>query len=48
MKLIFLALVRLLLAALFLTWTMLMGLRERAKADAWAQDRVERAHAGSH
>ena len=43
-----LALVPLLFATGFLTWTMLMGLREQERADAWAADWVEKHHAGRH
>jgi hypothetical protein len=43
-----LALVPLLFATGFLTWTMLMGLREQAKADAWAAEWAAQHHAGKH
>ncbi|MBL8323623.1 MAG: hypothetical protein JNJ89_01565 [Rubrivivax sp.] len=43
---IFLALVPLLFATGFLTWTMTMGLREQARSDAWAQEWVNRQRAG--
>jgi hypothetical protein len=33
-----LALVPLLFATGFLTWTMLMGAREQARSDAWAEE----------
>jgi hypothetical protein len=42
---IFLALVPLLFATGFLTWTMTMGLREQARADAWAEDWVRKHRA---
>jgi hypothetical protein len=42
---VFLALVPLLFATGFLTWTMLMGAREQAKSDAWAAEWV-RKHRG--
>jgi hypothetical protein len=43
-----LALVPLLFAAGFLTWTMLMGAREQAKADAWAADWAHKHHGAAH
>ncbi|MBL8340564.1 MAG: hypothetical protein JNL30_03765 [Rubrivivax sp.] len=43
---IFLALVPLLFATGFLTWTMTMGLREQARSDAWAQDWVNQRRTG--
>ena len=42
-----LALVPLLFAGGFLTWTMLMGAREQAKADAWAAEWANKHH-GKH
>ena len=38
---VILALVPLLFATGFLTWTMTMGAREQARSDAWARDWVE-------
>jgi hypothetical protein len=43
-----LALVPLLFATGFLTWTMLMGLREQDRADAWAADWVRKHRDGLH
>lgn len=42
-----LALVPILFATGFLIWTMTMGAREQAKADAWAADWA-RKHHGDH
>jgi hypothetical protein len=41
-----LALVPLLFATGFLTWTMLMGMREQERSDAWAADWVEQQRSG--
>ncbi len=38
MTTVVLALVPLLFATGFLTWTMLMGAREQARSDAWAEE----------
>jgi hypothetical protein len=43
---ILLALVPLLFATGFLTWTMTMGLREQARSDAWAEDWARQQRAG--
>jgi hypothetical protein len=43
---ILLALVPLLFATGFLTWTMTMGLREQARSDAWADEWVRQQRAG--
>jgi hypothetical protein len=48
MTTIVLALVPLLFATGFLTWTMLMGMREQARADAWAADWAHKHHSGQH
>jgi hypothetical protein len=42
---VILALVPLLFATGFLTWTMTMGLREQARADAWSRDWVKKDRA---
>ena len=47
MTTLFLALVPLVFAAGFLTWTMTMGAREQAKADAWAAEWADKHH-GTH
>ena len=44
MTTLLLALVPLLFAAGFLTWTMTMGAREQAKADAWAEEWARKHH----
>jgi hypothetical protein len=41
-----LALVPILFATGFLTWTMTMGAREQAKADAWAAEWAKKHHGG--
>jgi hypothetical protein len=45
---ILLALVPLLFANGFLTWTMAMGLREQARSDAWAEQWVRGQRAARH
>lgn len=45
MTAIALALVPILFATGFLTWTMTMGLREQARSDAWAEDWASRNNA---
>ncbi len=47
MTTLLLALVPLLFATGFLTWTMTMGAREQAKADAWAEEWARQHHAGN-
>jgi hypothetical protein len=47
MTTLFLALVPLVFAAGFLTWTMIMGAREQSKADAWAAEWADKHH-GTH
>jgi hypothetical protein len=46
MTTLLLALVPLLFATGFLTWTMMMGAREQAKADAWAEEWAQKHHGG--
>jgi hypothetical protein len=46
MTTVVLALVPLLFATGFLTWTMLMGAREQARSDAWAEQWVKANGAG--
>ncbi|MFO1295535.1 MAG: hypothetical protein U1F25_02985 [Rubrivivax sp.] len=41
---VILALVPLLFATGFLTWTMTMGAREQARSDAWAQEWARKHH----
>jgi hypothetical protein len=48
MTTIALALVPLLFATGFLSWTMLMGMREQTKADAWAAEWAQKHRAGKH
>ncbi len=48
MTTVVLALVPLLFATGFLTWTMLMGAREQARSDAWAEDWVKRQRGQTH
>ena len=48
MTTVFLALVPLLFAAGFLSWTMLMGAREQAKSDAWAAEWARKHHSSKH
>jgi hypothetical protein len=49
MTTVLLALVPVLFAAGFLTWTMMMGAREQARSDAWAKAWTDRHHGhGKH
>lgn len=48
MTTVVLALVPLLFATGFLTWTMLMGAREQARSDAWAEQWAKTHRDGGH
>ncbi|MBL8287778.1 MAG: hypothetical protein JNL85_07330 [Rubrivivax sp.] len=45
---VILALVPLLFATGFLTWTMTMGAREQARSDKWAQEWARKHHGTTH
>jgi len=48
MTTVVLALVPLLFATGFLTWTMMMGAREQARSDAWAEAWAKAHHGTRH